>query len=175
MASTAAYHFAASLLRSGRRAGDLAKVREDLGRVVRLIAGERLVAFFLMHPLIPAARKHEFLGLVSETETVRRLMSVLVETKNLALAGEIYSQFSVMARKDLGIVKAVVTTAGGLGADEEARLRQALAEHTGRQVDLEVRTDPGLLAGLRVKIGDKVIDNTLRRELKAVKERLVSS
>jgi len=175
MASTAAYHFAASLLRLGRKAGNLAKVREDLGRVVRLMADERLVTFFLMHPLVPAARKREFLELVSESEVVMRLMKILVETKNLAILGEVYSQFSAMAGKDLGVVKAVATTAGGLSGEEEARLRQALAELTGAQVDLTVRTDPGLVAGIRVRIGDKVIDNTLRRELKAVKERLVSS
>ena len=175
MASTAAYHFAVSLLRSGKKAGDLGKIQEDLGRVVALMAHERLVVFFLLHPLVPLAGKKEFLRSACESEVVRRLMRILIETKNLALAGEVHSQFSAMARKELGVVKASARTAGGLSPEEATRLREALEGLTGKRVDLEVETDPTVLAGIRVRIGDKVIDNTLRTELKVVKARLVSS
>jgi F-type H+-transporting ATPase subunit delta len=164
-----------SLLRSGKRTGDLGKILEDLGNIVRLMAGERLVVFFLLHPLVPVARKEEFLRQVCESEIVRRLIKILVGSKNLGLAAEIHSQFRAMAGKELGVVRASARTAAELSQEEEARLRQALVELTGKQVELEVKTDPGMLAGVRVRIGDKVIDNTLRTELKVVKERLVSS
>ncbi|HVP58405.1 MAG TPA: ATP synthase F1 subunit delta, partial [bacterium] len=144
-------------------------------RMVGLMAAERRVVFFLLHPLIPIARKEEFLKLVCESDVMRRLIRILVETKNLNLAGEISSQFGAMARREMGVVKATVKTATGLDQESLARLRQALDQLTGKKVDLEAQADPGVLAGVWVRIGDKVIDNTLRTELKAVRERLVSS
>lgn len=175
MGSDASYHFAVALLRSARKSGGLVSVQQDLGSIVGLMAGERRVVFFFLHPLIPIARKEEFLRMACETEVVRRLMKILVETKNLNLAGEIHSQFSAMARRELGVVKATVRTAAELSEESKARLRKALDELTGKQVDLEAKTDPEVLAGVWVRIGDKVIDNTLRTELEVMKERLVSS
>ena len=175
MGSDASYHFAVALLRSARKTGGLVRIQQDLGSIVGLMAGERRVGFFFLHPLIPIARKEEFLRMACETEVVRRLMKILVGTKNLNLAGEIHSQFSAMARKELGVVKATVRTAAGLSEESKARLQRALDELTGKQVDLEAEADPEVLGGVWVRIGDKVIDNTLRTELKMVKERLVSS
>jgi len=175
VASSASYHFAISLVRSARKAGQIDGVREDLDNFAGLVAGERRLVFFLLHPLVPAARKQELVNLVCETDIARRLVRVLLETKNLGLAAEIATRYSDLARKELGVVEAAVRTAAPLGSAEEERLRKALEEHTGRRVELHASADPDILAGVWMRIGDKVIDNTLRNELKAVRARLVSS
>jgi F-type H+-transporting ATPase subunit delta len=51
---------------------------------------------------------------------------------------------------------------------------KALEAATGKEVDLETKVDPDVLAGVRLIMGDTVIDNTLRAELKMVRERLAS-
>jgi F-type H+-transporting ATPase subunit delta len=174
MGSNVAYHFAASLLRSGRKSGQIEKIQQDLGAAVGLMAAERQVVYFLLHPLVPSAKKQELLNLVCESDIVRRLMRILVETKNLNLAGVIYSEYSDMARKELGIVKAAVKTAVELSQEDREKLRQAIARITGKKVLMESSTDPGLMAGVWMRIGDTVIDNTVKAELEMVKARLVS-
>jgi len=175
MSSNISYHFAVALVRAGKKAGNLEKIDEDLGHIVRLMAGERRVVLFLVHPLVPLGRKAEFLSAVCESEVTRRLMMILVETKSLNLAGEIHSQFSAMVAAEMGVVKAKVKTAVELGPEDVARLRKALVEVTGDKVDLETSTDPNIMAGVWMRIGDKVIDNTLKTELEMAKARLVSS
>ena len=175
MSSNVAYHFAISLLRSGRKTGEIEKIGVDLGTVVKLMATERRVVYFLLHPLIPLARKDEFLKAVCESEIVRRMMKILLETKNLNLAAEVHAQFSEMARRELGVVKATVKTATELSKQDEERLRAAIAALTGKRVQMEVAADPEILAGVWMRIGDKVIDNTVRTELKMARARLVSS
>ena len=174
MASNVAYHFAISLLRSARKTGEIEKIGGDLGRVVKLMAAERRVVYFLLHPLVPMAEKADFLTAACDSEIVRRMMMVLLETKNLGLAAEVHAQFSEMARRELGIVKVTVRTAAGLSEEDEGRLRAAIEGLTGKRVELEASADPALLAGVWMRIGDKVIDNTVRNELKMARARLVS-
>jgi F-type H+-transporting ATPase subunit delta len=175
MASNVAYHFAISLLRSARKTGEIEKTREDLGTIVKLMATERRVVYFLLHPLVPLAKKKEFLEAVCGTDIVRRMMKILLETKHLSLVGEVHAQFSEMARRELGVVKAMVRTAAELSREDEERLRAAIAGLTGKQVQMEVAADPALLGGVWMRIGDKVIDNTVKTELKMARARLVSS
>ena len=120
-------------------------------------------------------KRKDFLKAACETDVIRRMMMILLETKNLGLAAEVHSQFSEMARREMGVVKATVRTATELGKEDEERLRAAIASLTGKQVQMEVAADPALLAGVWMRIGDKVIDNTVRTELKMARARLVSS
>lgn len=175
MASNASYHFATSLVRSARKAGQMDRVRKDLVNFAALVAAERRVVFFMLHPLVPVARKQELVSLVCETDLARRLVRVLLDTKNLGLAGEIAARYGDLARKESGVIEATVRTAAPLASAEVERLRKVLEEYTGRRVELSAAADPGILAGVWMRIGDRVIDNTLRNELKAVRARLVSS
>jgi F-type H+-transporting ATPase subunit delta len=174
MAANVAYHFAIALLRSAGKTGEIEEVRRDLGAMVALMAAERQVVYFLLHPLVPLARKEEFLRAACDTETARRTLIILLETKNLNLVREVYLQFSELARKEMGVVRAEVRTATGLGSEDEARLCAAITQMTSKQVEMEATTDPGILAGVWMRIGDKVIDNTLRTELKMARARLIS-
>jgi F-type H+-transporting ATPase subunit delta len=175
MAANASYYFATSLVRSARKTGRIDEVRKDLVNFAGLVAAERRVVFFLLHPLVPAGRKQELVNLVCETDIARRLVRVLLDTKNLSLVGQIAARYDDLARKELGVVEISVRTAAPLAGADEERLRKALEEYTGRRVELSASADPDILAGVWMRIGDKVIDNTLRNELKAVRARLVSS
>ena len=63
-------------------------------------------------------------------------------------------------------------TAVALTADQQDRLRAALANATGRNVDLKVVVDPSVLGGLVATVGDTVIDGTVRTHLDQLKSRL---
>jgi len=172
MNSDLTYHFAIALVRSGKKAGTLEALAKDLDRVVRLIAAERRAKFFLVHPLIPLAEKDKFLKSICETEVVRKLVLLLVETKTLDLADAVSSQFSAMVGRELGTIKATVETASALSEADRLKLEAALSEAVRSKVALETRIDPSVLAGVRIRVGDTVIDNTIETELQMVRERL---
>jgi F-type H+-transporting ATPase subunit delta len=83
--------------------------------------------------------------------------------------------YETMVDERLGRVKAVVTTAAPLEGEAHERLRQRLAEMTGKTVYLEVQLDTGLLGGLVTQIGSQVYDGSLRTRLARLRQELVRS
>jgi F-type H+-transporting ATPase subunit delta len=103
---------------------------------------------------------------------VLELLTLLIEKHRFALLADVADEFRALYEADRGIVRVAVTTAVPLPEDLAARLSAALAAHTGRRVTLEPHVDPQLLGGMRVRIGDRVIERSVRRNLETMRERL---
>jgi F-type H+-transporting ATPase subunit delta len=69
---------------------------------------------------------------------------------------------------------ATATSASALTADEVRALTQRLEQETGGRVELDVEVDPTLLGGLVVRIGDRLIDGSVRSRLERLRNQLVS-
>ncbi|KAJ1684415.1 hypothetical protein LUZ63_020170 [Rhynchospora breviuscula] len=89
--------------------------------------------------------------------------------RTFSLALEAYERIAVDVH---GESVAKVRTARSLDGAETDRLRAALARQYGRDVHLDVVVDPGLLGGVRVEIGDDVIDGTVASRLDEARRRL---
>ena len=74
--------------------------------------------------------------------------------------------------KRMGAMTAHVTTALPLSADEQETVASGLAEHLGERPELEFKVDPGILGGLVIKIGDRVVDGSVAGKLTALQEQL---
>ncbi|HET9051429.1 MAG TPA: ATP synthase F1 subunit delta, partial [Candidatus Dormibacteraeota bacterium] len=94
------------------------------------------------------------------------LVRLLVQRRRTDLLPRILEQYDRLADRASGRVRAEVTTAVALDRDQEARLRQELARHLGGDVQTTVRQDPGIIGGLVVRIGDRVIDSSVRTRLR---------
>jgi len=73
-----------------------------------------------------------------------------------------------------GIVSALVTSAMPLTKDEDAAIRARVAQLTGATVDVQTAVDPALIGGLTVKIGDRLIDASVRGRLERLREQLLA-
>lgn len=71
-------------------------------------------------------------------------------------------------------VKAEVTSADDLSESEQEQLRKSLAEQYGEDLSFSFKVDPSLLGGLRVRVGDRLIDTSVASRLSAMKESLAS-
>lgn len=67
---------------------------------------------------------------------------------------------------------AEVRSAIALDADQQARLAVALSKATGKQVEVKVIIDPSVMGGIAARVGDVVIDGTVRRKLDQLKEQI---
>ena len=101
------------------------------------------------------------------------LARVLVRKSRTALAPEIASQFRNMVAAQQGVQKARATTAVPLTTAEQEALAQRLQDSTGHPVELETEVDPGLLGGVVVQIGDRLIDASVRGRLHSLRRSLV--
>lgn len=98
-------------------------------------------------------------------DLTRRLVLLLAQKRRLFALTDIIRAFDTLLAKHRGEVAAEVISARPLSADETAALKRMLKDKLGREPKLELNVDPTLLGGLRLKIGSRMIDSSLRTKL----------
>ena len=113
------------------------------------------------------------LGLGGLAPLMLNLARLLARKGRTALAAEIAQHFRELAEDSQGIIRARAATAVPLSdADREALIAR-LARDTGRRVILETEVDERLIGGVRVQIGDRLVDASTRARLQALREALI--
>ncbi len=97
---------------------------------------------------------------------------VLAENRRLALLPEIREQYEKFKNEREGTVEAEIYTAFDLAPAQLTDLIARLEKHTGRKVKARVSVDKELIGGVRIAIGDKVIDASARAQLAALESAL---
>ena len=95
----------------------------------------------------------------------RRLILLLAEKRRLFALNDVIRSFEQIVAKHRGEVAAEVTSARALSNEEAADLKRLLKDKLGREPKLELHVDPSLLGGLKLKIGSRMIDSSLRSKL----------
>ena len=101
-------------------------------------------------------------------DDVKRLIAALIENNRLTLLPEIAQQFELLKAKADGVLDAVVESAFPLTDEQKSELTATLSKKYGKSVRLDVRENSDLVGGVRVLIGDDVIDATVRGKLHAM-------
>jgi len=155
------------------------QVSEELHGVSSAIGGldPQLRGFFEM-PQIRKADKQQVVNLAFEGKVSRPvlgLLHVLVEKRREALLNTIVTEYDELVDDSVGRVRANVISARPLDTDLADAIRTALEQRTQRRVGLRQRVDPAVLGGIRVSLGDLVIDGTLRRGLLNMRRALAAA
>ena len=133
----------------------------------------------LFHPLVPKARKLETIRRFSQTLGVSKPTAVLLEALaqhyRLELLGEISRAFRERLNDKQGIVRAEVTTAVPLAAEQADALARRLTDVTGRQVTLKTRVDPSIIGGVVAEVDSTVYDGSVTRQLARMRQKLVEN
>lgn len=99
-------------------------------------------------------------------------VTLLKQNQDLGMLDQIEAAFFAFERELKGVKLAEVTTARNLGREEESKLIRELNEYVGGQVELKKKIDEGVVGGVLIRIGDELIDGSVRRNLKDLKEQL---
>jgi F-type H+-transporting ATPase subunit delta len=103
------------------------------------------------------------------------LALLLAERGRFDILPAVSAEYDALVRASRGIVAAVVTTPTPLSEKELAGVRARVEQLAGAKVELTAETDPDLLGGLTVGIGDRLIDASVRGRLERLRARLVQS
>ena len=155
--------------------GAMGAVEEELFRFSRALQGSDELRSTLTDQRIPAARRQQVVeDLLGERAhpLTTALVSFVVgagRARDLPAIVDRLVQRSAAERKK---AVAEVTSAVPLDDEQRGRLAEALTKATGKQVEVFVTVDPDLMGGVVARIGDTVIDGSVRHRLDALKERL---
>jgi F-type H+-transporting ATPase subunit delta len=130
----------------------------------------------LANPAIPLDQRVETAERVfaSLSQPVRNLVLLLVRHGRIEQLPRVASEFRRLDDKRNGLTHAIATSAAPLGADEVQAITARLEELTGGKIALETAVDPDLLGGLVVRVGDRLIDGSVRGRLERLRNQLAS-
>jgi F-type H+-transporting ATPase subunit delta len=176
VASSAAKRYAQAVFSLGKEQGTLDAWQSDLGLLANVVA-DRAAATYLSNPSVAGERKvatiEGALGDDVQPET-RNLVKMLVERGRITLLPQIQEIFDDQLRAERGIAVAQVTTAERLNDAERELVREKLEAMTGQRIELALKIDPEIIGGIIVRIGDQVIDGSVRNKLEKMRARLAS-
>jgi F-type H+-transporting ATPase subunit delta len=174
--TSAARRYAEAAFEIARRDGTLDAWQSGLARAVATITDPQ-VAGVVDSPAVPFTARREILSKLLATEispTVLNLVLLLAQRGKLASLVAVEAQFARLVDRERGIVPAEVTSAAPLGPDELAAIAARVSEITGSRVDLRAAVNPDLIGGLTVRVGDRLIDASVRGRLERLRDRLVA-
>jgi F-type H+-transporting ATPase subunit delta len=106
------------------------------------------------------------------SQTIRNFFAFLIEQRRLVAFDAIHDEFNRLADEAAGRVRAEVRSANPLRDEQRARLVDALARRTGKNIELTVHVDPSLIGGAIATVGGLVFDGSLRTQLSQLRSTL---
>lgn len=132
---------------------------------------------YLNRPELTPAQKvsvfTQFLGDKS-TSSVSNFLTMLAENDRLVLLPEIANEYEALKSQGNNIVDVVIESAMALNAEQEALLKQALERHFNSTITVKVEVNPALIAGVVIRAGDQVIDDSALNKLEKMRTRLLA-
>ena len=169
VSQAAARVYAEALFDIGIESGTIGVVYDDLHAAYDALNGldADLQTFFNL-PQFRRDAKRRIISLAFEGKVCRPvlgLLHILVEKRREPLLDNVVEEFDTYRDQHEGRVRARVVSARKLDDDLLNELRAAIEQRTQKSVELTETVDPEVIGGLRVNVGDRVLDGTLRRSL----------
>ena len=100
-------------------------------------------------------------------------IKLLIDKGRISYFREILKEFIKLSNSSLGITTALVESARELKKEDLERIRKALEKKTGNSIVMTTKVDPGLIAGIKVTVGNNVTDITTKTRIESMKEALL--
>lgn len=168
---TIARNYAEALFAAGATYGDL------LDAVAGAISADERIAIVLESPRVSKAAKSQILENALKGEAPRefvRFLQAVVRRGRQGLLAEIAQEYQVLLDEKLDRVHAGVTLAEEPDARTQKQVVERLTKALGREVRAYFRSDPRILGGVVVRVGDRIFDGSVRRRLTALQRRMLT-
>lgn len=168
-ASGLAGRYATALYELAETDGKLDEVAGDLRRLMTMIGESADLARAIRSPVISRDEQGKAMEALAVKaglgDLTRRFLGVVARNRRLFAIADIISAYLDILATGRGETSAEVVSAAELSKAQLERVAASLKKATGTDVNLNTRVDPGLLGGLVVKIGSRMIDSSLRTKL----------
>jgi F-type H+-transporting ATPase subunit delta len=175
--TTIARNYAETLLELARRANDLRGWGELVDQVSDAVQRDRTFRLFLESPRVSAAAKNRIFAKALEGQVPRsflRFLQALVSHRRQMLIAAIGREYHSLVDEVEGRVHASVTVAMEPTDDDRASISSQLSRAFGREVVPHFAVNESILGGLVVRVGDTVLDGSVRRRLATLRSRMTT-
>jgi len=173
---TIARRYAKALLIIGKEDGQAETYRAELDGFASLIAKEKELEQAITNPLYDAASRKKVLQAVIEkveiSKVMRSFLLLLFDKGRIGFLSDINDFYRKLADELKGVARASLVSATELSSETIEKIRTTLSKRTGKDIILEVEQDPSLIGGIVSRIGDLVLDGSIKTQLLNMRETL---
>ncbi len=171
-----ARRYAKALLLIGKEDGNTETYRDELSGVSELFENEKTLEQAINNPLYIAEGRKKVLESVIEkiglSAVMKSFLTLLFEKGRFTYLSSINDFYQKLADELKGISRASLVSATELSSETVEKIRSTLSEKTGKDIFLDVEKDPGLIGGIVTRIGDLVLDGSIKTQLLNMRESL---
>ncbi len=168
-----ARRYAKALFSLGKEGGKNESYSEVLNAIAELYKDES-VENALVNPLYPVEARQKVMAKIGELAKadaiMMRFLDLLVEKKRADILPDIAAEMRVMVDQEQNISHGSVVSAIELDDTLKQKIQQTLEKITGNKVILETSVDPSIIGGVIAKVGDLVLDGSIKTQLNGLKE-----
>ena len=175
--TTIARNYAEALLSLARKAGDLQAWGRQIDDVANAMERDDRLRRFLEAPQVSADEKNAVLSKAYEDRAPRlflRYLQQLVKNRRQMLIPEIANEYRNLVDEVEGRLHAQVTLAREVDDEQRAEIARRLSHTLGKPVVPQIRINPNILGGIVVRVGDRVMDGSVRRRLSILRTRMIA-
>ena len=141
------------------------------------VAGNPQLLQFADNPKVGTQQVYDVVADVARVQLPpagQNFLRTIIENGRLAALPEVARQFREMKNAQSGSSDAIVYSAFPIAAEQLGTVAQALEKRFGRKLNLTVQEDPSLIGGIRVVVGDEVLDTSVRARMEQMKVALTA-
>jgi len=175
--ATIARNYAEALLMLARKADDLPAWGRLIDDVANAMERDDRLRRFLEAPQVSADEKNAVLSKAYEDRAPRlflRFLQRLVMNRRQMLIPDIANEYRDLVDEVEGRIHAQVTLARDVDDEQRAEIARQLSHTLGKPVVPQVRINPNILGGIIVRVGDRVMDGSVRRRLGILRSRMLA-
>lgn len=153
------------------------KIANELQAINQIIKATPDLELIFSHPSIANEQKKALLNSLFASkvhELTFRLLELLTDKRRLKLLPHIEAQYKIRLNEAKQIIPAKLIGSDHLSDPDIANVKARLTEHLGKRLELEVTVDHSLIGGFILRLGDQVIDGSLRGRLRAIEKELMT-
>jgi F-type H+-transporting ATPase subunit delta len=174
LTGSSARRYAEALFEVATGEGAVAAYRASLERVAAALGPEEIRSLRDRRMALERRRAALEAAAASEPKAVRAVLVMLLERDRIALLPQVARAFGELVDRREGIVHAKITTPVELDERQQQDLVGRLERTSGKRLRATFATDPALIGGARIQLGDRLIDTSVRAQLDAMRAHLAS-
>jgi ATP synthase F1 delta subunit len=169
--------YARALFEAAVDDGVLDRVHDELGQFADALNEERNLQVFLFSPYFSSEEKKQGVRRIvtDADERVVNFLELLAERHRMPALFRIRRLFDDLWAEEHKLLPVTVTSATELDQGLVDDIGKRIQEQTGREVELSSRVDPDVLGGLRVRVGNLVLDATVRNRLEQLRKQVTKA
>jgi F-type H+-transporting ATPase subunit delta len=169
--------YARSLFGAAKERDKLDDVREQLAQVSAALGDDQNLQVFFFSPYFSTEEKKDGLrkAVTGADELVANFLELLIENHRMPAIFRVRRVYDEMWAKENKLLPVQITSAVALEDKVAKEIAEEIGERTGRKIDLATEVEPDILGGIIVRVGNSILDASIRNRLERLRKQVAKA